>query len=94
MKNKEEGKKHPLFRLRSGMLKRFSDAAHAAAHGASRHKASSLILSSRICDLLKVLKRQPKASRDGENGGVWTSFSFNRRCPPPPKKKKKTNKIY
>ena len=35
-------------------MKRFSDAAHAAAHGASRHKSSSMSLSSRVCDLLKV----------------------------------------
>lgn len=38
-------------------MKRFSDAAYAAAHGASRHKSSSLSLSSRVCDLLKVKER-------------------------------------
>ena len=38
-------------------MKRFSDAAHAAAHGASRHKSSSMSLSSRVCDLLKVRKQ-------------------------------------
>lgn len=39
-------------------MKRFSDAAHAAAHGASRHKSSFLSLSSRVCDLLKVTRKQ------------------------------------
>ena len=37
-------------------MKKISDVAFAAAHGASRHKSSSLSLSSRVCDLLKVKK--------------------------------------